>query len=89
MTKTIICSVGTSASKNLNIRPKDLETWVNNQQGSLETAAQEMFKSFIDFEPTDENLRDHLSAEIHSLVRIGIDTGDRVLLFGHLCVWST
>lgn len=90
MTKTIICSVGTSASKKLGIPPKKLEDWVN-QQGSLEDAAQKMFDSFASFEPTDENLRDNLSAEIHSLVRIGIDVSDRVLLFasetpdGHCC----
>ncbi len=80
MANTIICSVGTSASKKLGVRPKELEDWVN-QQGSREDAAQKMFQSFSGFEPTDENLRDNLSAEIHSLVRIGIDASDRVFLY--------
>nr|WP_238718471.1 putative CRISPR-associated protein [Petrachloros mirabilis] len=39
-----------------------------------------MFNSFKDKEPSDENLARYLSAEIHSLVRIGIDKGSRILL---------
>ncbi|MFW6296040.1 MAG: putative CRISPR-associated protein [Halothece sp.] len=39
-----------------------------------------MFETFRSFEPSDENLAQHLSAEIHSLVRMGLDSSDRVLL---------
>lgn len=91
MSKTIICSVGTSASKKLGIHPKELKAWVDNHP-SLEDAANKMFTSFCDFEPSDDNLTKHLSAEIHSLVRIGIDKNDLILLFasettdGHCCV---
>lgn len=90
MPKTIICSVGTSASKKLGIHPKQLEAWVREQL-SIESASKTMFDSFCNFEPSDDNLISQLSAEIHSLVRIGIDKSDRVLLFssetldGHCC----
>jgi putative CRISPR-associated protein (TIGR02619 family) len=91
MIKTVVCSVGTSAARKLGVRPNDLANWVNSK-GSLELAATEMFESFQDFEPTQEsNLTRDLSAEIHSLVRIGISSSDRILLFasetpdGHCC----
>jgi putative CRISPR-associated protein (TIGR02619 family) len=90
MSKTIICSVGTSASKKLGIHPAKLEDWVN-QHENIEIAAEEIFQSFCNIEPSDDNLINQLSAEIHSLVRIGIDKSDRVLLFasetpeGHCC----
>ncbi|MCC5900275.1 MAG: putative CRISPR-associated protein [Phormidium sp. BM_Day4_Bin.17] len=91
MIKTIVCSVGTSAARNLGIRPNDLANWVESKS-SLELAATEMFESFQNFEPTEEShLTQNLSAEIHSLVRIGINSSDRVLLFasetpdGHCC----
>ncbi|NEO28835.1 MAG: hypothetical protein F6K03_18665 [Kamptonema sp. SIO4C4] len=90
MSKTIICSVGTSASKKLGIHPKELKTWVD-QYSSIRDAAEQMFQSFRDFQISDENLTNNLSAEIHSLVRIGIDKRDRILLFasettdGHCC----
>lgn len=90
MAKTIICSVGTSASKKLDVHPSKLEEWVN-QHENLEESACEMFQSFSELEPSDENLTKNLSAEIHSLVRIGIDSSDRIFLFasetpdGHCC----
>jgi putative CRISPR-associated protein (TIGR02619 family) len=81
MSKTIICSVGTSAAKKLGIPPKNLVEWIN-QQSSIEDAADQIFRSFREFQPTEEtNLVAHLSAEIHSLVRMGLDSSDRVLLF--------
>lgn len=81
MAKTIICSVGTSAARNLvGVRSENLAEWVQKYD-DLEIAATEMFNTFRDFEPTDEiNLTQKLSAEIHSLVRIGINKSDRVLL---------
>lgn len=90
MSKTIICSVGTSAAKKLDVHPKDLKAWVDRHP-SINDAADRMFQSFCNFEPSDDNLTKHLSAEIHSLVRIGIDRSDRILLFasetpdGHCC----
>lgn len=91
MPKTIISSVGTSASRKLNIHPNKLEEWVK-QRKSIEAASVEMFQSFENFEPNDdENLMNHLSAEIHSLVRIGINSDDLIFLFasetpdGHCC----
>lgn len=80
MAKTIICSVGTSAAKKLDIHPSKLEEWVNERK-NIEQAAQEMFQSFSELVPNDENLAINLSAEIHSLVRIEIDSSDRVFLF--------
>jgi putative CRISPR-associated protein (TIGR02619 family) len=90
MAKTIICSVGTSAAKKLDVHPSKLEDWVS-QRSTVERAAQEMFNSFSGLTPSDENLTKNLSAEIHSLVRIGIDDSDHIFLFasetpdGHCC----
>lgn len=80
MAKTIICSVGTSAAKNLDVPPWKLAEWVQNHE-NIDSATTEMFETFRDLDPTDEsNLTQKLSAEIHSLVRMEIDTSDRVLL---------
>lgn len=79
MTRTIICSVGTSAAKALMVKPSELTAWVN-QQSSLEKAAEQMFSKFQGFLPEGDNLKNSLSAEIHSLVRIGITHRDRVTL---------
>lgn len=79
MVKTIICSVGTSAAKALGFKPKDLLNWVKKQK-SVEDAAQQVFFTFREIIPEGENLKDDLSAEIHSLVRIGITNEDRVIL---------
>lgn len=78
MAKTIVCSVGTSAGKGLG-PPKDLATWVA-EQGGVENAARTMFARFADVPPEGERLRTTLSAEVHSLVRIGVSAGDRVIL---------
>jgi hypothetical protein len=79
MVKTIICSVGTSAAKTLGLKPKDLTNWVNKQD-SVEDAAEQVFFTFRKIIPEGENLKNDLSAEIHSLVRIGITNEDRVIL---------
>jgi putative CRISPR-associated protein (TIGR02619 family) len=79
MVKTIICSVGTSAAKALKKNPKDLINWVN-EQDSVEDAAEQVFSTFREITPEGENLKNTLSAEIHSLVRIGITNEDRVIL---------
>jgi len=82
--KTIICSVGTSAARNLGIKPADLTNWVNQQkikdEINTEYAAEQVFNSFRDISPEGENLKNKLSAEIHSLFRIGITNQDRVIL---------
>ena len=89
--KTILCTVGTSASKKLGIHPKKLEDWVS-QYSTVQEASIALFKSFEDFKPElEENLTQHLSAEVHSLARLKISDKDRVLLFasetpsGHCC----
>jgi putative CRISPR-associated protein (TIGR02619 family) len=79
MPKTIICSVGTSAAKSLGVKPKDLIDWVN-QQKSVESAAEEVFNTFREIHPEGEELKNKLSAEIHSIVRIGITNQDRIVL---------
>jgi putative CRISPR-associated protein (TIGR02619 family) len=90
MVKTIICSVGTSAAKALGVKPKDLTNWVNEQK-NMEDAAEKVFSTFREILPEGENLKNNLSAEIHSLVRIDITKKDRVILLasstddGHCC----
>jgi putative CRISPR-associated protein (TIGR02619 family) len=78
MVKTVICSVGTSAAKAV-CRASDLLNWVN-QQKSIKDAAKEIFLTFRDIAPEGESLKNNLSAEIHSLVRIGISNQDRIIL---------
>jgi putative CRISPR-associated protein (TIGR02619 family) len=79
MSKTVISSVGTSASKKLGIKPSTLIDWVN-QQKSLQDAAEKMFLTFRNISPEGQSLKNDLSAEIHSLVRIGITNKDKVIL---------
>jgi len=79
MVKTIICSVGTSAAKTLKKNPKDLINWINEQE-SVENAAEQVFSTFREIVPEGENLKNNLSAEIHSLIRIGITNKDRIIL---------
>jgi hypothetical protein len=78
MTKTIVCSVGTSAAKQ-TCRPEQLTTWVAERSGP-EQAAPAILDPFLGVRPEGAALRDCLSAEIHSLARIGLDPRDRVLL---------
>lgn len=82
--KTVICSVGTSAARNLGVKPADLTNWVNQQkikdEISIEYAAEQVFNTFRDISPEGENLKNKLSAEIHSLVRIGITNKDKIIL---------
>lgn len=77
--KTVICSVGTSAARNLGVKPAELTNWVN-QQKSIDDAANKVFETFCNIPPEGENLKNKLSAEIHSLVRIDITNQDRVIL---------
>lgn len=84
MVKTVICSVGTSAARTLGVQPADLTNWVNQQkikdEISVEYAAEQVFNTFRDLSPEGENLKNKLSAEIHSLVRIGISNQDKIIL---------
>lgn len=77
MPHTIVCSVGTSAAKGV-CRPEQLADWVN-EQGSIDLAAIALFDRFANVPPVGEALQSALSAEIHSLVRIGVSPADRVI----------
>jgi putative CRISPR-associated protein (TIGR02619 family) len=79
MVKTVICSVGTSAAKALKLSPPKLIGWIS-ERNSVEQAAEEIFSHFRDMPPEGENLKNVLSAEIHSLVRIGITNQEKVIL---------
>ncbi|MFM7370137.1 MAG: hypothetical protein ACKO2Z_20575, partial [Sphaerospermopsis kisseleviana] len=63
----------------LGLKPKDLTDWVK-KQNSVDDAAEQVFSTFREITPEGENLKDTLSAEIHSLVRIGITHNDRIIL---------
>jgi putative CRISPR-associated protein (TIGR02619 family) len=56
-----------------------LASWVQDQ-GGVEQAAAALFSRFADILPKGEALQTTLSAEIHSLVRIGVSPADRVIL---------
>jgi len=80
MVKTVICSVGISAGRKLSgVSQQDLSNWVKEQQ-SVEDAAEKVFSTFRDIRPEGESLKNELSAEIHSLYRIGIAERDRIIL---------
>lgn len=80
MVKTVICSVGISAARKVSgVKPRDLTNWVK-QQSSIEDAAESIFSTFRYIRPEGESLKNELSAEIHSLVRIGITDRDRIIL---------
>ncbi len=77
---TFICSVGTSSAKLLGIRPPEtLAGWVEERGGAL-AAAPLIAKTFLDQAPAGKALTATLSAEIHSLARMGLSSQDRVLL---------
>ncbi len=78
MAHTIVCSVGTSAAKDICLPPR-LAEWVT-QQGGIEVAAKAIFAKFAEVRPEGESLQKTLSAEIHSLARIGVSNTDRVIL---------
>ena len=80
MVKTVICSVGISAARKISgVKPRELTNWVRQQQ-NMECAAETIFSTFRDIRPEGESLKNDLSAEIHSLVRIGITNQDRIIL---------
>lgn len=76
-----LCTCGTSAAKNLPKPPAFNSDWVKSQ-GGIEPADQRIFESFQHHRMSDEDaLTRHLSAEVHSLARMNVDAGDRVVLF--------
>lgn len=80
MSRTFICSTGTSAAKILALKPyREFIRWVH-QHNDLHEAANQLFQKFQAYKPEDNNLKYPLSAEIHSLVRMEVEKGDRVLL---------
>ena len=85
MSRTFICSTGTSAAKLLvdeagkRLDSEKLREWVA-QQGEPDVAARRMLVTFQDVEPSGDALHHKLSAEIHSLVRMNVSDEDRVLL---------
>ncbi len=78
MSKTIVCSIGTSAAKGIG-PPSRLIGWVG-EQGGPEKAAPKILDTFRSVRPEGAALREQLSAEIHSLARIGLESRDRVIL---------
>jgi putative CRISPR-associated protein (TIGR02619 family) len=78
MSQTIVCSVGTSAARGLG-SSQQLSLWVD-EHGGPEHAASILIAGFRSIAPEGAALRDQLSAEIHSLARIGLDAHDRVIL---------
>lgn len=77
MPQTIVCSVGTSAARGV-CSSAQLTSWVEDQ-GGVEQAAAVLLTHFVDILPEGEALQSALSAEIHSLVRIGVSPADRVI----------
>ncbi len=78
MRQTIVCSTGTSAAKGL-CSPSLLAEKVA-ELGGVEAAAQVIFDRFAAVQPAGAALQTTLSAEIHSLARIGATADDRVVL---------
>ena len=78
MSKTFVCSVGTSAAKAIG-PPEQLRSWVK-AQGNVQEAAKGIFSTFEYTRPEAKSLNRILSAEIYSLVRMGLTSQDRVLL---------
>jgi putative CRISPR-associated protein (TIGR02619 family) len=79
-----LCTTGTSAAKNLRDdsgKPLLNGRWVA-EQGGVEAAAERILQSFAGFGKDDDTaLQRRLSAEIHSLARMGVAADDRVILF--------
>jgi putative CRISPR-associated protein (TIGR02619 family) len=78
-----LCTSGTSASRALRLEPGERfdAEWVD-RQGGIERAASRLFESFKEYSmENEEALHNKLSAEIHSLARMGLSAGDSVYLF--------
>jgi len=76
-----LCTCGTSAAKKLPREPRFDEDQAK-ALGGVEPAAEVVLDSFRNFSMDDEQaLTTHLSAEIHSLARLGVGATDTVVLF--------
>lgn len=77
-----LCTCGTSAAKNLIPQGERFDAqWVESHQGA-DKAARQLLQTFRDYPMTDDTARRaYLSAEIHSLARMGAAADDRVVLF--------
>lgn len=77
-----LCTCGTSAAKKFFAQtPRFDAAWVA-QRGGIEAAAKAIFETFQHARIDDETaLKRDLSAEVHSLARMGINTKDTVVLF--------
>lgn len=76
---TYLCTCGTSAAKNLDQRISP--EWVA-AQGGVSSAAATLHRSFGSYRIDDPAaLTRQLSAEVHSLARMGVSATDRVILF--------
>ncbi len=75
-----LCTCGTSAAKN-QTDPRFNVAWIDDQ-GGIEAASRKLYDGFKHHSITDEAaLSRYLSAEIHSLVRLGVKSSDRIVLF--------
>ena len=78
---TYLCTVGTSASQRLFDPPRRLTAGLVAELGGADTAFAALWPKMAAFDHTnDGDLRTRLSAEIHSLVRMEVQAGDRVRL---------
>lgn len=77
-----LCTCGTSAAKKFFGQPTPFNAaWVA-ERGGIEAAAAAIYESFQHARLDDETaLRRDLSAEIHSLARMGVNGKDTVVLF--------
>ncbi len=76
-----LCTCGTSAAKNLPSESRFDAGWVE-QHGGIEPATAVVYDSFQGYGMDDDMaLKNHLSAEIHSLARMGLNATDTVVLF--------
>jgi putative CRISPR-associated protein (TIGR02619 family) len=76
-----LCTCGTSAAKKLPREPRFDPAWVAHH-GGIDTAAAVIYETFQSARMDDETaLRGDLSAEIHSLARMGLTRKDTVILF--------
>lgn len=77
-----LCTCGTSAAKREYLKGASFNAdWVA-QQGGVQAAAMALQMAFAQASITDDQaLRTQLSAEIHSLARMGITANDTVILY--------
>ncbi|HYN78849.1 MAG TPA: putative CRISPR-associated protein [Lamprocystis sp. (in: g-proteobacteria)] len=76
-----LCTCGTSAAKNLPREDGFGPAWVD-RQGGVDPAARRLRETFAAYRMDDDQaLRRNLSAEVHSLARMGLTATDTVVLY--------